>query len=72
MYKKSSFAKTSNFIVGAAKSGTTSLWMYLKQHPYLLPQTSATKEPSFFCNLYGYHDFDAYLHLFAVGRKKRL
>jgi len=48
MYKKSSFAKHPIFFIGAAKSGTTSLWMFLKQHPDIyMPQTSATKEPSF-------------------------
>lgn len=34
------------FIIGAAKAGTTSLHMYLDQHPQI--QMSATKEPHFF------------------------
>ena len=60
------------FIVGAAKAGTTSLWMYLKQHPEIyMPPTLETKEPSFFCHLYGYKDFDAYLSLFANAKGKK-
>ena len=52
------------FIVGAGKSGTTSLWVYLTQHPevYMHP---TIKEPSFFCNLCGCCDYNTYLRLFA-------
>ena len=35
-------------IVGAAKSGTTSLYQYLNQHPYIFMPTN--KEPWFFCS----------------------
>jgi hypothetical protein len=35
------------FILGAGKSGTTSLYFYLKQHPEIF--LSPEKEPSFFC-----------------------
>lgn len=60
------------FIVGAAKAGTTSLWMYLKQHPEIyMPPTLETKEPSFFCYLYGYKDFASYLSLFANAKGKK-
>ena len=60
------------FIVGAAKSGTTSLWMYLKEHPDIyMPPTLETKEPAFFCNIYGYRDFDAYLRLFADAKEEK-
>lgn len=60
------------FIVGAAKAGTTSLWMYLKQHPEIyMPPTIETKEPSFFCHLYGYKDFDSYLSLFSNAKGKK-
>jgi len=53
------------FIVGAAKSGTTSLWMYLKQHPEIfMPESTAYKEPSYFCHNYGYANYDQYLKLF--------
>ena len=58
------------FIVGAGKSGTTSLWVYLTQHPevYMHP---TIKEPSFFCNLCGCRDFDAYLRLFADVQEEK-
>jgi len=36
------------FILGAAKSGTTSLYFYLAQHPEIF--MSPIKEPSFFCD----------------------
>jgi len=53
------------FIVGAAKSGTTSLWMYLKQHPDIfMPEDNRSKEPAFFCNIHGYDDYEQYLSLF--------
>jgi hypothetical protein len=35
------------FILGAAKSGTTSLYVYLQSHPQIL--MSSYKEPTFFC-----------------------
>ncbi|MFY0594214.1 sulfotransferase family protein [Roseivirga sp.] len=38
------------FILGAAKSGTTSLHHYLKQHPQIF--MSEVKEPSFFCETF--------------------
>ncbi len=51
-FKKKTFFKKKRqnpnfFVVGAAKSGTTSLFHYLKQHPevFLTP----IKEPNFFC-----------------------
>jgi hypothetical protein len=60
------------FIVGAAKSGTTSLWMYLKQHPEVyMPQAIEHKEPAFFCDIYGYKDFDTYLSLFTEAKDKK-
>ena len=34
-------------VVGAQKAGTTSLWVYLRQHPELF--LAAQKEPHFFC-----------------------
>lgn len=40
--------KPNFFILGAAKSGTTSLYHYLKQHPEIF--MTAIKEPTFFCN----------------------
>ncbi len=73
-----------NFILfGASKSGTTSLYKYLEQHPQVF--MSAVKEPGFFSNLgrtphippeqqnttlSTYYSLDAYLKLFegAEGR----
>lgn len=58
------------FIVGAAKSGTTSLWMYLKQHPEIfMPESVANKEPSYFCDTYGFNNYTQYLNLFKSGAK---
>jgi hypothetical protein len=61
--------KPNFFIVGAAKSGTTSLWMYLKQHPNIfMPETINLKEPSYFCNLYGIKDYSKYLSIFEKAK----
>lgn len=44
--------KPNFFIVGAAKSGTTTLYDYLKDHPdVFMPQDDLHKEPSHFSNL---------------------
>ncbi len=62
------------FMVGAARSGTTSMYEYLRSHPEIfMPATLAGKEPSHFCDLTApwaarYRDFDAYLSLFSKGR----
>lgn len=68
------------FIIGAAKSGTTSLYEYLKGHPEVF--MSASKEPRYFApdlqswsghNLRYGEDLDRYLALFApAGDEKRL
>lgn len=55
------------FIAGAAKAGTTSLWMYLKQHPEIFMPVD--KEPSFFCDIYGYNNYNQYLQLFKDAAK---
>ncbi|MBW4575273.1 MAG: sulfotransferase domain-containing protein [Aphanothece sp. CMT-3BRIN-NPC111] len=53
------------FIVGAAKAGTTSLWIYLQQHPDIY-MSQRPKEPAFFCYRFDrMQDFDTYLSLFA-------
>ncbi len=61
--------KPNFFIVGAAKSGTTSLADNLKQHPGVF--ISPVKEPFYFVSDYGLKDFDSYLSLFekAGGAK---
>jgi hypothetical protein len=46
--------KTNLFIVGAAKSGTTSFHTYLAQHPEIVMST--IKEPNFFSNKEVLHD----------------
>lgn len=57
--------KPNFFIVGAAKSATTSLWMYLKQHPDIfMPENIEHKEPSFYCHSYGIRKQKKYLRLF--------
>ena len=62
------------FICGAARSGTTSLWEYLRQHPDVyMPTSIGDKEPSYFCDLYGMTDWQAYLSLFRdAGNRKRV
>lgn len=52
------------FIIGAAKSGTTSLHGYLKRHPQIF--MSEPKEPSYFTPAVGYYpsSLDWYLGLF--------
>ncbi len=67
--------KPNLFIVGHARSGTTSLYQYLKQHPEIF--MSPDKEPTFFCS--DYHRFpylninniEEYLSLFKnAGNEK--
>ena len=58
------------FLVGAPKCGTTSLYMYLKQHPEIY--MSGNKEPHFFCpdlksRKYILNEQD-YMALFAPSR----
>jgi hypothetical protein len=42
--------KPTFYILGAGKSGTTSLYVYLAQHPDIF--MSPVKEPTFFCDLF--------------------
>jgi len=49
------------FVIGAAKSGTTSLHRYLDQHPGIT--MSSVKEPNFFAFLDGVPAFDGPAHL---------
>ena len=57
------------FIVGAAKSGTSSIADNIGQHPDVF--MSPAKEPFYFVSDYGFDDFDEYLALFrrAGGAK---
>jgi hypothetical protein len=56
-------------IVGAAKSGTTSLHHYLNQHPQIF--MSKMKEPTYFVNDYGVENWTDYLELFKDAAGKR-
>lgn len=64
------------FIAGAARSGTTSLWRYLQQHPDIfMPDDFFKKEPSYYCayrKSFGIEDRAAYLALFAQAGHKRM
>ena len=54
------------FIVGAAKSGTTSLWQYLKRHPSIfMPEDELHKEPCFFSKYGESMGIDNYLKIFS-------
>ncbi|MCX8125372.1 MAG: sulfotransferase domain-containing protein [Spirochaetes bacterium] len=61
--------KPNFLIVGAAKSGTTSLYYWLKQHPEVFMPDN--KEPSYFVYGYGISDWEKYLSLFELGRGKK-
>jgi len=56
------------FIVGAARSGTTSLWHYLKSCPEIfMPEDLMSKEPAFFSEFKKtrFRKWEDYLRLFA-------
>ncbi|MCC7416108.1 MAG: sulfotransferase [Acidobacteria bacterium] len=66
------------FVVGASRSGTTSLWQYLAAHPdvFLPGGDMSAKEPSYYCDLKPrwaapYDTLDAYLKLFAPAKAER-
>ncbi len=60
------------FIVGAAKSGTTSLWHLLKQHPSVfMPEDELYKEPGYLSDLYGIKDRDKYLSIFSKASHEK-
>lgn len=56
-------------IIGAMKSGTSSLYSYLKQHPEIC--SCITKEPEFFSERLGKKQYklDNYLDLFKIDHK---
>src|SRR5215212_3141968 len=61
------------FVVGAPRSGTTSLWRWLGEHPEIF--MSAVKEPRFFGgnrSLRSVTDRESYLRLFAGARGQKL
>ena len=55
--------KPNLFIVGAAKSGTSSLAAYLSQHPNIF--VSGIKEPAYYVEDAGYDDWDEYISLYS-------
>ena len=58
--------KLNLFIVGAAKSGSTSLWAYLKNHPQVfMPKEVINKEPAYFSDLKAGLTRDRYFNLFC-------
>lgn len=52
------------FIVGAARSGTTSMHQYLRRHPHIFLPGDLDKEPGYYSNLTGVSDRQTYLDLF--------
>ncbi|MCF6312306.1 MAG: sulfotransferase domain-containing protein [Verrucomicrobiales bacterium] len=60
------------FVVGAAKSGTTSLWNWLKQHPavFVAPNLE-DKEPAYYSECWGMKDRSRYLNLFSAACSKQ-
>jgi Sulfotransferase domain len=61
------------FIVGAAKSGTTSLWKYLGNHPDIyMTKEIENKELGFFCHDYGIKSEAEYLKYFMSATPGQL
>lgn len=61
--------KPNFFIVGAAKSGTSSLVKYLDQHPQVF--FSPVKEPCYFLHGIGINDYKEYLSLFSKSSQSK-
>lgn len=62
-------SKPNFFIVGAAKSGTTSLWEYLRRHPDVyMPEDELYKEPCYFSTYGEAMGRENYLSLFASAK----
>lgn len=61
--------KPNFLIVGTARSGTTSLYHWLRQHSEVFMPDF--KEPSYFVHGYGISDLEKYLSLFEPGSGKR-
>ncbi|MEA2079032.1 MAG: sulfotransferase [Pseudomonadota bacterium] len=59
------------FVLGAMKSGTTSLHEYLDRHPHVF--MSPKKEPAYFVEEYGWSNGEKwYLNLFAAAREEQI
>lgn len=72
MIKK--FSRKPDFlVVGAAKSGTTALWKYFRQHPEIFVTNNiAIKELGFYSNEYGITDEQEYLDYFKNASQDQL
>ncbi len=58
--------KPNLFIVGAAKSGTSSLWQYLKANPQVyMPEDELYKEPAFFSSKGEGQGYENYIKVFG-------
>ncbi len=65
--------KPNFFIVGAARSGTTTLYYLLKKHPQIF--MSPIKEPNFFCEYQYYkeiNNWEEYLKLFKKVKNEKI
>ena len=61
------------FIAGAAKSGTTSLWRYLLQHPDIfMPSDIIYKEPAYFSDIKGMKNLNEYMSLFTNAKTEKM
>lgn len=60
-------------IIGASRCGTTSLYMWLGEHPRTLPPSSGGKEPLFWNYMFEFLGMDAYVKMWpAVTRNNVL
>ncbi len=58
------------FVVGAGKSGTTSLYHYLRQHPQIY--MSPVKEPCYFASEIRVENYDSTLYRHIPGLSRQL
>lgn len=67
--------KPNLFIVGAARSGTTTLWQILKENPRVfMPDNLMLKEPAHFseCRKLRFHHYDKYKKIFEKANENHL
>ena len=73
MYTQNGFKIPDFFIIGAAKSGSTSLWYFLGQHSDIfMTDDIAYKELGYFCFNYGCNDLQTYSTYFNSANKGQL
>ena len=62
--------KPNLFVVGAARSGTTSLWQCLKRHPMIfMPEDEICKEPAYFSIKGRDLGYERYIDVFQSAKK---